>query len=297
MVRHPPDLLFVPAHVLPPVRPRYTLVTVHDLGYLTFPKAHPPAQRRYLDLTTRWNARVATHVLADSQATRADLVRAYAVDPEKVSVVYPGYDRTLQPVTDPQALARVRQRYGIPGDYVLFLGRIQPRKNLKRLIRAFKPVAEAYPALTLVLAGPTGWLADPIREAVETLGLEDRVRFTGYVDAADKAALLSGARLFAYPSLYEGFGFPVLEAQACHTPVLVSDNASLPEVGGDAALYVCALDADDIAQGLLRLLADAELRRALVARGEANLHRFSWQKAARQVQDVIETLLHEEPSP
>ncbi len=297
MLRHPPDLLFVPAHVLPPVRPRHTLVTVHDLGYLAFPKAHPLAQRRYLDLTTRWNARVATHVFADSQATRADLVRAYDVEPEKISVVYPGYDRTLRPVTDAPALARVRRRYGIPGDYVLFLGRIQPRKNLSRLIQAFKSVAKAHSALTLVLAGPTGWLAEPIRETVETLDLEERVRFTGYVDATDKAALFSGARLFAYPSLYEGFGFPVLEAQACHTPVLTSDSTSLPEVGGDAALYVCPLDTNAIAQGLLRLLGDADLRRALVTRGEANLRRFSWQEAAQRVHKVMETLLRGKLTP
>lgn len=291
MAQHPPDLLFVPAHVLPPVRPRRTLVTVHDLGYLAFPKAHPVVQRSYLDLTTRWNARVATHVLADSQATCADLVRAYDVDPEKITVVYPGYDRHLQPVTDARRLVQVRRRYGIPDDYVLFLGRIQPRKNLARLIRAFAQLSSAHDTLQLVLAGPAGWLSDLIRETVRAVDLERRVHFTGYIDEEDKAALISGARLFAYPSLYEGFGFPVLEAQACGTPVLASKTTSLPEVGGDGAFYVDPLDTHALTQGMTRLLEDDTLRADLVVRGEANLARFSWSQAARRTHEVLETML------
>ncbi|MGC9349317.1 MAG: glycosyltransferase family 4 protein, partial [Anaerolineae bacterium] len=291
MAQAPPDLLFVPSHVLPLVRPRRTLVTIHDLGYRHFPKAHPVSQRLYLELSTRWNAQVATHVLADSEATREDIVQTCGTSPEKISVVYPGYGRELAPVRDPEALAAIRTRYAIPGPYILFIGRIQPRKNLGRLIDAFGHITADHPDITLVLAGPTGWMSEPIEARVRDLALEARVRFPGYIAAEDKAGLISGAEIVAYPSLYEGFGFPVLEAQACGTPVLTSNTSSLPEVAGEGALLVDPRDADAIAEGLERLLADSALRWQLVARGYENLTRFSWAKAAQQTERVIERLL------
>jgi glycosyltransferase involved in cell wall biosynthesis len=288
---HPPNLLFVPAHVLPLVRPRRTLVTVHDLGYRRFPEAHPTWQRRYLELSTRWNVRVATHVLADSQATRDAIVEAYGTDPEKITVVHPGCTRTLAPARDHERLRAVRERYALTEDYVLFIGRVQPRKNLERLIDAFAHIAPDYPALSLVLAGPTGWLSDPIEARARDLDLGSRVRFTGYIAEEDKAPLISGARAFAFPSLYEGFGFPVLEAQACGTPLLTSTTSSLPEVAGEGALLVDPHDVEAIAAGLRRLLDNADLRWQLVAHGYENLTRFSWADAARQVRDVMLKLL------
>ena len=291
MLRRPPDLLFVPAHVLPLVRPRRTLVTVHDLGYRVFPEAHPPSQRRYLEASTRWNVRRATHVLADSAATREAIIVAYGTPPEKITVVYPGCEPDLQPIRDPTVLERVRRHYGITGRYILFIGRIQPRKNLVRLIEAFARIAPRQPDLMLVLAGPQGWLAAPIIARAKTLGLSDRVRFPGYVAAEDKAALISGARLFAYPSLYEGFGFPVLEAQACGTPLLASTTSSLPEVTGNGGLLVDPEDVEAMAEGLRRLLEDSELRAQVVERGYANLSHFSWAKTAQQVSVVMEQLL------
>ncbi|MGC9468974.1 MAG: glycosyltransferase family 4 protein [Anaerolineae bacterium] len=294
MMTRPPDLLFVPAHVLPLIGPRRTLVTVHDLGYRFFPEAHPLRQRLYLELSTRWSAWKASHVLADSVATRDALMRAYGTPPEKISVVYPGYDPDLHPETDQGRLREVRQRYGLPmtGGYILFIGRIQPRKNLVRLIEAFGRIAAADLDVHLVLAGPTGWLSEPITEAVADLGLGSRVSFPGFVEAEDKAALISGARVFAYPSLYEGFGFPVLEAQACGTPLLTSTTSSLPEVAGDGGLLVDPEDTDAIAAGLRRLLEDEALRERLTALGFENLKRFSWQRAAQQVHALIEGLLH-----
>lgn len=292
MARHAPDLLFVPAHVLPPVRPKWTLVTIHDLGYCYFPEAHPRRQRLYLDWSTRWNARVASHILADSSATRNALVREYGTDAAKITVAYPGYDSNLAPVRDAATLAAVQTRYAIPGPYILFIGRLQPRKNLARLIEAFARLAPDRPDLSLVLAGPAGWLAEPIRARVRELGLEERVLFPGYVADADKAALISGAQVFAYPSLYEGFGFPVLEAQACGVPLLASNTSSLPEVVGDGGLLVDPLDETAIAEGLARLLDDMMLRRTLVALGSANLRRFSWETTAQTVLTVIENLLN-----
>ncbi len=291
MLHHPPHLLFVPAHVLPLIHPRQTLVTVHDLGYHIFPQTHPFRQRLYLEWSTRWNVHVASHVLADSYATRADILRIYSPPADKISVVYPGFDTDLTPVRDTEKLAAVRRRYHLPEAYILYLGRIQPRKNLRRLVNAFATIAPRFPRLHLVLAGPTGWLTAPIRAQVRELGLDQRVHFTGYIAAEDKAALISAARLFAYPSLHEGFGFPVLEAQACGTPLLTSTTSSLPEVAGDGGLLVNPLDETAIAQGLTRLLTDEALRRTLIARGETNLRRFSWTRAADTVLDIIASLL------
>jgi glycosyltransferase involved in cell wall biosynthesis len=289
MLRRPPDLLFVPAHVLPPVRPRRTIVTVHDLGYRRFPQAHRTPDRLYLELSTRWNARVATRVLADSQATKADLTRAYGTPPDKIHVVYPGIDPALRRVDDPAAIAAVKAKHSIAADYILYVGTLHPRKNLTRLVDAFARLQS--PGLQLVLAGKKGWRYDEIFARVQAHGLTDRVLFPGYVPDADLPALLSGARLFAFPSLYEGFGFPVLEAMRCGVPVVCADTSSLPEVAGDAALLVDPLDTEALAGALARLLADGSLRARLIARGRAQARRFSWDRAARQVLAVVEELL------
>jgi glycosyltransferase involved in cell wall biosynthesis len=285
MARRPPDALFVPAHVLPLVHPRASLVTVHDLGYLYFPEAHPWRQRLYLDLSTRWNARVAAYILADSEATKADLVARCGTPPDKIAVAYPGRDETLAPVRDPAAIAAVKARYSIAGDYFLYLGTLQPRKNLARLIAAF---AEVVSEAVLVLAGKRGWLYTDLFAQVRRLGLEGRVLFPGYVPDEDKAGLLSGALAFVFPSLYEGFGLPVLEAQACGCPVITSTTSSLPEVAGDAAFLVDPGDASTITAGMARVAADPALRETLIARGYANVRRFSWSACARSVLDAME---------
>lgn len=288
MARRPPDLLFVPAHVLPPIHPRRSLVTVHDLGYRYFPRAHTRFQRVYLDLSTRWNARAAAHILADSEATRADLVRIYGTPPAKVTVAYPGYDESMAPVRDPAVLNTVRERYGISGEYFLYLGTLQPRKNLARLVLAFSRLPTQ---AVLVLAGQKGWLADDLFALIRRLGLEGRILCPGYVRPEDRAPLLSGALAFVFPSLYEGFGLPVLEAQACGCPVICSSTSSLPEVAGDAALQVHPEDVAALSDAMARLENDPDLRRELVERGFVNLRRFSWEQCARTVLGVMERLL------
>ncbi|MFQ6100404.1 MAG: glycosyltransferase family 4 protein [Anaerolineae bacterium] len=290
IARRPPDALFVPAHVLPLIHPRASLVTVHDLGYLHFPEAHPWRQRLYLDLSTRWNGRAAAHILADSEATKSDLVTRYSVPPAKITVAYPGYDETLAPVRDLAAIEAVKVRYGISGDYFQYLGTLQPRKNLRRLVEAFAKSAIRNPqsAIHLVLAGKRGWLYDDLFAQVRRLGLEHRVLFLGYVPDEDKAALLSGALAFVFPSLYEGFGLPVLEAQACGCPVITSTTSSLPEVAGDAALLVDPTDTAGIAAAMQRILAEPSLRESLIERGLANVRRFSWTGCAQTVLGAIE---------
>lgn len=291
--RFPPDILFVPAHVIPLVCPVPTVVTVHDLGYLYYPQAHRPFDRWYLDWTTRRHTRLATRVIADSQATRADLVRFYGAEPDRIIVVYPGRDEALRRVDDAAIIEAVKAHYEIADGYLLYLGTLQPRKNLIRLVEAFARLQpSAAQPQQLVLAGKKGWLYDDLFARVQSLGLSRHVTFAGYVADEDKAALISGATALVYPSLYEGFGLPVLEAMACGVPVLTSNVSSLPEVAGDAALLVNPQDTDSIAAGMVRLIADIDLRRSLVEKGYAQVRRFSWAKAAHQVLQVLESSVH-----
>jgi glycosyltransferase involved in cell wall biosynthesis len=287
MARQPPDVLFVPAHVLPLVHPRSSVATVHDLGYLYYPGAHRLLDRFYLDLSTRYNARAASRVITLSQATRNDLVRHYGIEPDKITVVYPGCDETMEPVGNESLVERVKVRYGIQGNYILYVGTLQPRKNLGRLLEAYAMMRKRDETPRLVIAGRKGWLYDQIFQQVQKLGLEDEVIFPGYVPQDDLPILLSGARLFAFPSLYEGFGLPVLEAMACGTPVLCSNVSSLPEVAGNAALLIDPLDVESMAEAMNRLLQDEELRVRLVKRGFQQVRQFSWNRCARETLSVL----------
>jgi glycosyltransferase involved in cell wall biosynthesis len=289
LLQHPPDLLFVPSHVLPLVHPKRCVVTIHDLGFQYYPQAHTLSQNLYLRWSTRHNARAATRLLVDSEATRQDLVRYYGTPESKIVVVYPGRDESLAPVTDPSELSTIRARYGISADYFLYVGTLHPRKNLVRLVQAFGAFTQNTSSdLQLVLAGRKGWLYDDIWAQVRKLSLTERIVFTGYVPAEDLPALLSGARAFVYPSLYEGFGLPVLEAMACGTPVICSNVSSLPEVAGDAAILIEPLDVESISAALTSTAVDDALCRELVTRGFKQKEHFSWRRCAQETLEVLE---------
>jgi glycosyltransferase involved in cell wall biosynthesis len=282
-----PDLTFVPAHTLPFFFPGRAAVTVHDLGYRFFPAAHPIRERLYLDLTTRYSARRAACILADSLATKNDLVAQYHIDPAKIEVVYPGVEGLTRAAGS--QIEAVRARYGLPQSYLIFLGTLQPRKNIRRLVEAFALCAQSND-VGLVLAGKQGWLMNLARDVLPALpeALQSRLVATGYIADEDVAALYSGALALVFPSLYEGFGFPVLEAMRCGTPVLCANTSSLPELAGDAALLVDPLDVQAIAAGMARLIADAALRADLVERGYRQAARFTWQQAAESTLSALE---------
>ncbi|PDW03956.1 glycosyltransferase family 4 protein [Candidatus Viridilinea mediisalina] len=288
-LRERPALLFIPAHVVPLIHPP-SVVTIHDLGYHMFPEAHTARRRLELELTTRWSLRAARHVIAISQTTKADLVHHYRADPARISVVYHGVQDHFTPTEHGQHLApQLRQRYHLAQrPYLLYVGTIQPRKNLVRLLEAF---AQALPHLEepplLVLAGREGWLSSAIVARTRALGLEHHVRFPGYIPDADLPALLRGALAFVFPSLYEGFGMPVLEAMACGTPVLTANGSALREVADTAALLVDPTNTDAIAAGLLRLISDAHLREALRERGLARAAMFTWERCAQLTLAVL----------
>jgi glycosyltransferase involved in cell wall biosynthesis len=282
-----PDVLFVPAHVLPMLHPVPSVVTVHDLGYKYFPGAHPLTQRLYLNWSTRFSARSATHVIADSQATRQDLIHFYNIPARKITVVYPGRDESFHRV-DP---APVRAKYNLPETYFLHVGTIQPRKNLIRLIEAvcLLPAKRAH---CLLLVGRPGWLAAPILAKAREQA--DTVRLLDYVPDEDLGGLYSGACAFVFPSLYEGFGFPVLEAMACGAPVICSNTSSLPELAGEAALLVDPTDTAALAAAMRRALSEPELRKELIEKGYAQIQKFSWAKAAGKVLSVLEEAVQSE---
>lgn len=279
--RRPPDCLFIPAHVLPLYHPCPSVVTIHDLGYLHFPESHAMGQRLYLDWSTRFSARFATALIADSEATKRDLIGRYRVPAEKITVIYPGFDSALKPVRHPTRRSPVAEKYDLPDKFLLHVGTIQPRKNLERLIEAFDPSQ-----ISLVLAGRRGWLADSIYEKGKTRG----VQFLDYVADEDLAALYSSAVAYVAPSLYEGFGFTVLEAMACGTPVICSDGGSLAEVAGEAAIIVPAADTQALAEAIRRVTTDETLRRSMIMNGFRNVGRFAWPRAAEQTLRVIESV-------
>jgi glycosyltransferase involved in cell wall biosynthesis len=287
--QRPPDVLFVPAHVLPFVLPAWRLppsvVTIHDLGYRHFPQAHPWRQRLYLDWSTQWSALAATKLIAISGATAADLQHVYAAPTYKVTVIH----EATTPFRGPLAtVAEVKARYGLLRPYLLYVGTLQPRKNLERLVRAYAKLqaAGSSPA-DLVLAGGQGWLSPPLVELAATLGVGDQVHLLGYVADAELPALYQGALGFCFPSLFEGFGLPVLEAQQLGVPVMSANNSALPEIAGDAALLVDPTDVDAIAEAMLRLSQDEPLRQRLIQAGYENVKRFSWEKAARETLAVL----------
>ncbi len=282
------DLFYEPDFVLPPTLPGTpTLLTVHDLTFIRDPDSAFPKLRRYLNRVVPRSVRRATHVLADSLATRQDLCELFGVAPEKVTVIYGGVSGCFAPVTGAEQLAAVRARYGLGhAPFVLGLGTLQPRKNYKRLIQAIAGLECETPEL--VIAGGKGWLYQDILDEVGRWGLSGRVRFPGFVDDRDLPALYSAAAVLAYPSLYEGFGLPVLEAMACGTPVITSNVSSLPEVAGEAALMVSPTDVAALREALQRVLTDATLRATMVERGLAQARRFTWEGAARQLHQVLE---------
>lgn len=290
ITRDRPDVLFVPAHVLPLVLPPSHLppsvVTVHDLGYHVFPDSHTRGQRLYLKAGTRWSVSAARAVIAVSRATAADLQHFYGVPAERITVVYEAAPDAV--VVPAGLMAVVQERYALRRPYALFVGTIQPRKNIARLVQAYAWLYQnSAIGWDFVLAGAPGWLSDSLLEEAHALGLEDQLRFLGYVPDDDLPALLKGAHFFCFPTLFEGFGLPVLEAQRYGVPVLTSNNSSLPEVAGDAALLVDPTDVDAIANAMLRLSQDEVLREQLIEAGYANVRRFSWEKAARETLEVL----------
>lgn len=284
-----PRVMLYPAHALPVYSPARNVVTIHDLAFELFPDHFPADARRRWQWLTRHSVPRADHLVAVSAATRDDLVRVMGVPEERITVVHHGYDAVHFRPSPECRVAEVRERYALRRPYVVAVGTLQSRKNHVSLIRALKLLRDGGTDVDLVVCGTDGWLFEQTSRVVAELGLEEYVRFLGYVPHEDLPPLYSGAVAGALVSLYEGFGLPVLESLACGTPMLVSNVSSLPEVGGDAVLAVAPLDVEAIADSLRSLIYDSEIRAELARRTPGHLKRFSWERTA----DTMLTLLNQ----
>lgn len=280
-------------YIIPPGVKGKTVVTVHDMVCKAFPETVRGRTRFMLEAGLKKSLERADIVVTDSEFSRSEIVKYYPWCEKKLRVVPCGVDtEKFRPCDDKQKIADVKASLGIKGEYFLHLGTIEPRKNLERLISAYSAFAKKVKnPPELVLAGGKGWLCDGIYARVKSLGLENRVIFTKYVPSGDMTALMCGALAFVFPSLYEGFGMPPLEALACGVPVLVSGEASLPEVTGDCAVIVDPYSVKSIAQGLYRLYSSEELRRDLSIRGTERAREFTWENSARKLYNIYKELL------
>lgn len=279
-------LIHALAFVTPLLSPCPSVVTVYDLSFLLYPDRFKRAKRFYLSLFTRLSARKARRIIAISESTKRDVVRLLGVPPDKVEVVYCGLDDAFRPLAEDQ-VAAFRSERGLSERFILFVGTIEPRKNVTRLIEAFANLLTCQLAdLKLVIGGAKGWFYEDVFARAEELGLEGQVMFPGYIPASELPLWYNAAELFVYPSLYEGFGLPPLEAMACGTPVVTANTSSLPEVVGEAGLTVAPLDVEALAEAMRRVLNDATLRREMRERGLQRAQSFSWTKTARETVQV-----------
>lgn len=297
MMKRAPDVLFVPAHILPRISPKKSVVTVHDVGFKRFPEAYKKIQVAYHDISTRDIVERGARIITVSEFCKREIVGLYGADPDKIFVTPLGIDHARFVPQNDERIAQVKQKYGIKERYVLFVGRIDKKKNLVTLVKAFEQIAEAQPNLELVLAGtfsgPAGLAttgADELQNGIRNSAFADRIKLLGYLDEADKPALLSGASAYVQPSIYEGFGLPPLEAMACGTPAICADSTCLPEVVGEGnALFFDPLDADALASSLTRLLSSSELRELLIAKGLERAKQYDWRRTAQETLRILET--------
>jgi len=306
MLLHRPDVLFVPAHTVPLIHGKKSVVTVHGLEYEFSPESYSRWERFYMRAVIRFSCTAAETVIAVSENTKRDLMRLYGTPEEKIRVVYEGRLTThnSQLTTDnggtPTPQSRVRDSSPQTGEqgnaeqgkemalYFLFIGRIEERKNVRRIVEAFDILKKRNGVShRLVLAGKPGYGYEDVKKAIEASAYRGDIVEMGYVDEAKKAEILAGADVFVFPSLYEGFGLPVIEAQSAGVPVVTSDISSLPEIGGEGALYADPLSAESIADCVWKLLSDPVLRGGIMEKGRENANRFGWQKCAEEIADIL----------
>jgi glycosyltransferase involved in cell wall biosynthesis len=282
------DLLHSAHDVAPRLKRMKSVVTFHDMSFFRFPAAHTLAKRLYVRLFIPPSLKHADHVIAVSEHSRRDILSCFGLDPQRVSTIHHGLPEAFTRSASDTEIRRTARRYGIHGPYILFVGLLEPRKNVARLMEAFDLVAEDHPHIQLVLAGAPGWEFEELLRVKERQRAANRILFTGFVPDDELPALFQGANLFAYPSLYEGFGFPVLEAMARGVPVVTSNVSSLPEIAGDSALLVNPRNVRDIGNAMARILSHDELRRTLVQKGIRRAEEFSWTRSAKAHRDVYE---------
>ncbi len=276
------DVFFSPTHYLPLYVSSPSVVAILDLSYIHFPQLFKKKDLYQLKIWGKYSVKKASKIITISEASKSDIIKYYKAPSSKVAVVYPGIKEMDKKRTN------IKARYNIEGDYILFVGTFQPRKNIVRLIEAFSEINDKN--IKLLVIGKKGWMFEEIMKAPDKYGVEDRVKFLDNVPDDDLPSFYSNAQCFILPSLYEGFGLPVLEAMQNGCPVITSKVSSLPEAGGDAALYINPHDSSDIADKIDKVLEDEKLRAEMIRKGYEQVKKFSWEKAARETLDVLESL-------
>ena len=286
------DVFHFPNFVIPPLKKGKAVVTIHDLAFRRYPEYIEPKNLSFLTEQLPRTLKRADSVIVNSEFTKNELISFYDIVPEKVRVTRLGVSEEFRPVEEPGFLEETRKRYQLPKRFILSLGTLEPRKNVPALLKAYSRLRQS-PGFEhkLVFAGMKGWLYDGIFEQIKRLNLENQVLFIGYVPEEDLPFLYNLSELFVFPSLYEGFGLPVLEAFACGVPVIVSDRASLPEVAGDAAILIDPEDIDALTRGMKNVLGNEDLRTELIAKGFRRAKEFSWEKTARETLRVYEEVV------
>jgi glycosyltransferase involved in cell wall biosynthesis len=283
-----PDIAHFTNGMMPWASPVQTVVTIHDMSLRLYPRCHP-FRRLVLNRPLMYQAvRRATALVTVSNSTRRDLLRLHGVQPDRVSVVHEAASPAFRPLRDRAALDALRARYRLPDRFLLYVGTIEPRKNLRRLMEAFAQARAAGIPHDLVCVGPYGWSSRDLSSHVERLGISSAVHFTGYVPFEDLPGLYNLGEFFVFPSLYEGFGLPVVEAMACGTPVITANSSSLSEIAADAAETVDPSSVDALAQAIRKLAEDPAWRAELSQRGLARAKTFSWTQTAREMLSVYQ---------
>ncbi len=310
-----PQVFFSPTHYAPRFSPIPVVISIMDLSYIHFPQMFKKSDLYQLKNWTSYSVKKAKKVLTISRASKNDIIKEYGIEPGRVVVTYPGMKMKTPAFAKASAgkqnsnMDKLRKKYGISGEYILFVGTLQPRKNIVRLIEAFskinlhpRGVASQHPGGGrmdspgvdyLVVVGKKGWLYEEILAAPKKFGVENRVKFLDFVPEDDLPVFYKNALCFVLPSLYEGFGLPILEAMANGCPVVTSNVSSLPEAGGDAALYVNPEDVDDITQKIKLVLENKKLREELIEKGYKQVKKFSWEKTAIETLKVLEEVASE----
>ena len=290
--RHDIDLVHSLHYSFPLIHFRASrVVTIHDMTSFSMPELHMAFKKQHYRFYIRFARQKPDGIIFISNSARNDFVTRFGPPRGSVAVIHHGKSDDLQPCQDDATLKSVREKYDLPSQMILYVGTIEPRKNLVRLVEAFSCVAQDFPAVALVIAGMKGWMYDDLFHRVQDLGLASRILFPGFIAEEDKVSLLCAAKVFAYVSLYEGFGLPVLEALACGIPTVTSNTSAIPEVAGNAAILVDPTDVKQIAGALRTLLSDSDLRNQLAEAGLIQAARFTWERTAAETLRVYRNVL------
>jgi len=279
-------------HYTRPIRlPCASVVTFHDMTFFLYPRLHTRPKRIFFRLAMQISARGADALIADSESTRQDAIRLLGIPPQKIYTALLGVDEAYRPISDLRALEAVQLKYGLPEDFILYVGMVEPRKNLPLLIRAFRKLMDLGTDTHLVIAGRLGWMYANVLQLIDTLGVKDRVSLIGYVPTQDLPLVYNLASIFVYPTLYEGFGLPALEAMACGVPVVTTEVSSLPEIVGDAGILVPANDETALTRAIQSVLTDRALSQRLAILGPERASQFTWERTAQQTLQVYRDVL------